>query len=63
MLEDNIFTDLPNVDRILQVIVFSNTELLLKRLLLHMTDVFLNVLSALLVQKSVMVLMVNNNVL
>jgi hypothetical protein len=55
-----MFTDLPNVDRILQVTVFSNTELLLKCLLLHITDVLLNVMSALLVHKSVMVLMVSN---
>jgi hypothetical protein len=58
-----MFTDLPNVDRILQVTVFSNTELLLKHLLLHSTDVLLNVMSALLVHKSVMVLMVSNIVL
>lgn len=50
-----MFTDLPNVDRILQVSVLSNTELLLKRLLLHITDVLLNAMSALLVHKSVMV--------
>jgi len=45
-----MFTDLPNVDRILQVTVFSNTELLIKGLLLHITDVLLNAMSALRVQ-------------
>jgi hypothetical protein len=63
LLEQNMFTDLPNVDRILQVTVFSNTELLLKCLLLHIIDVLVNVMSALLVHKSVMVLMVSNTVL
>jgi len=58
-----MFSDLPNVDRILQVTLFSNTELLLKCLLLHIIDVLLNVMSALLVHKSVMVLMVSNIVL
>lgn len=63
LVENNMFTELPNVDRILQVTVFSNSRVATQMPVVKYYWCLVKCMSALLVHKSVTVVMVSNIVL